>query len=180
MKKLFLLLGLLVFVGCATITRGVEEVFVVESNPVGAKVTLVYDEPVVLSVEDNKEGAEGTDIGYDEGEKTTITLEKLEGFTPATFKIPRRGSFVVTIEKKGYQPVTTHVETQMAAHGGAALAGNICLGGCLGAAVDAGSGATLEHIPSKVSVKLEKIDPEKDKPSPFRTPPSSRRGVELD
>jgi len=27
MKKLFLLLGLLVFVGCATITRGVEEVF---------------------------------------------------------------------------------------------------------------------------------------------------------
>lgn len=44
MKKLFLLLGLLAFVGCATITRGVEEVFVVESSPVGAKVTLVYDE----------------------------------------------------------------------------------------------------------------------------------------
>ena len=180
MKKLALLLGLLAFVGCATITRGVEEVFVVESNPVGAKVTLVYDEPVVLSVEDNKEGAEGGDTGYDESEKTYITLEKLEGVTPATFKIPRRGSFSVRIEKDGYQPVVTHVYTQIATSGGAALAGNICLGGCLGAAVDAGSGATLEHVPSKVSVKLERIEIEEEKPSPFRTPPSSRRGVELE
>ena len=37
MKKLLLLLGLLTFVGCATVTRGVEEVFVVESNPVGER-----------------------------------------------------------------------------------------------------------------------------------------------
>ena len=44
----------------------------------------------------------------------------------------------------------------MATAGGAALAGNICLGGCLGAAIDVGSGATLEHVPSKVTVKLEK------------------------
>ena len=177
MKRIFLL-GLLAFVGCATITRGVEEVFVVESEPVGAKVTLVYDEPVVLSVEDKKEGAVDGDAGY-ESEKITVILERLEGVTPATFKIPRRGSFIVTIEKKGYHPVTTHVETQIADHGGLALTGNICLGGCIGAAVDAGSGATLEHVPGKVSVKLERIETE-EKPSPFRTPPSSRRGVELD
>ncbi len=35
------LLGLLVaFVGCATITRGVEEVFVVESAPVGPQYVV--------------------------------------------------------------------------------------------------------------------------------------------
>ena len=180
MKKLLLLLGLLAFVGCATVTRGVEEVFVVESNPVGAKVTLVYDEPVVLYVEDEKLGTEGGDAGFDESEKKTVMLEILEGVTPATFKIPRRGSFSVRIEKDGYQPVVTHVYTQISTSGGAALAGNICLGGCLGAAVDAGSGATLEHVPCKVSVKLERTEPEEEKPSPFRTPPSSRRGVELD
>lgn len=180
MKKLFLLLCLLAFVGCATITRGVEEVFVVESNPVGAKVTLVYDEPVVLYVEDEKTGTEGGDTGFDESEKKTVMLEILEGITPATFKIPRRGSFVVRIEKSGYNPVVVHVQTQMAEAGGAALAGNICLGGCIGATVDVASGATLEHVPSKVSVKLERIEIEEEKPSPFRTPPSSRRGVELD
>ena len=182
MKKLFPLLALLAFAGCATVTRGVEEVFVVESDPVGAKVTLVYDEPVILYVEDNKQGSEGGDIGYDESEKTTVTLEKLEGITPATFKIPRRGSFSVRIEKSGYNPVVTQVHTQMATSGGAALAGNICLGGCIGATVDAASGATLEHVPSKVSVKLEKIGAEEDKeekPAPVRTPPSSRRGVPL-
>ena len=138
--------------------------------------SLVYDEPVVLSVEDNKEGAEGGDTGYDESAKTTITLEKLEGVTPATFKIPRRGSFVVRIEKSGYNPVVVHVQTQMATAGGAALAGNICLGGCLGAAVDAGSGATLEHVPSKVTVKLEKQGAEDQPP---RETPYSRGGVLL-
>ena len=179
--KLTLLLSLLLAVGCATITRGVEEVFVVESDPVGAKVTLVYDEPVVLYVEDdNKADVEGGDTGFDEGNKKTVTIEILEGVTPATFKIPRRGSFAVRIEKPGYNPVVTHVHTQIAEHGGAALAGNLCFGGCLGVAVDAGSGATLEHVPSKVSVKLERTRPEEEKPSPFRTPPSSRRGVELD
>ena len=139
MKPTLLLLGFLVAAGCATITRGVEEVFVVESEPIGAKVTLVYDEPVVLYVEDKKDGAEGGDIGVDASNKKTVMLEKLEGVTPATFKIPRRGSFAVTIERVGYHPVTTRVETQMATPGGIALAGNICLGGCLGVAVDAGS-----------------------------------------
>ena len=181
MRKL-MLLCLLTLLGCATVTRGVEEVFVVESDPVGAKVTLIYDDPVILYVEDKAEGMEGGDTGIDESEKETIVLEKLEGVTPATFKIPRRGSFSVRIEKKGYKPVVTHVDTQMATEGGAALAGNICLGGCLGAAVDAGSGATLEHVPSKVNVRLEKMEePKQDKKKkpPFREPPSSRRGVPI-
>lgn len=173
-----LLVGILALSACATITRGVEEVFVVESNPIGANVTMVYDEPVVISVQDNKPATQGGDMGVDAADKKTITLTKLEGVTPATFKIPRRGSFTVRIEKEGYSPVTTHVETQMAAAGGAALAGNVCIGGGIGAVVDAGSGATLEHVPSKVSVTLERsVEPEQ-KEELFPSP-RSKKGVHL-
>ena len=145
---------------------------------------MLYDEPVILSVEDKEFSSEGSDTGYDESEKTYIMLEKLEGVTPATFKIPRRGSFSVRIEKSGYAPVVTHVYTQMATAGGTALAGNICLGGCVGASIDAGTGASLEHVPSKVSVKLERIGEseggKEEKPYPVRPSPRSRRGVPLD
>jgi len=171
MRMSLLLLCLAVAVGCATVTRGVEEVFVVESEPVGANVTLVYDSPQVLYVEESEESnrsGEG-DMGVHAGDKKTITLERLEGITPATFKIPRKGAFTVTITKEGYNPVTTRVETQMATEGGAALAGNICLGGCLGGVVDASSGATLEHVPPFVKVKLEREDS-----NPTHEPPSGR------
>ena len=47
MKGIILVLWLIVIAGCATVTRGVEEVFVVESDPVGAKVMLLYDDPVI-------------------------------------------------------------------------------------------------------------------------------------
>jgi len=177
-KQILLGVGLISLIGCATITRGVEEVFVVESNPVGANVTIVYDEPVVLSVQDNKAVAQGGDMGVDAADKKTITLTKLEGVTPATFKIPRRGSFTVRIEKEGYNPVVTHVETQMATAGGAALAGNVCIGGGIGAVVDAGSGATLEHVPSKVSVTLEKEAQPEQKEELFPSP-RSKKGVPL-
>ena len=175
MRKLNLLLCLLLAVGCATVTRGVEEVFVVESNPVGANVTLVYDSPQVLYVEESEESnrtGEG-DMGVDAGNKKTITLERLEGVTPATFKIPRKGAFTVTITKEGYNPVTTRVETQMATAGGAALAGNVCLGGCLGGVVDASSGATLEHVPAAIKVTLEKEGQYKEE-NPTHEPPSKR------
>jgi|GEM_PF-610368 len=178
--RLFMLIGFLAFIGCATITRGVEEVFVVESNPVGAKVTLIYDEPVVLSVQESEASSQVGDMGVNAADKKTITLTKLEGVTPATFKIPRRGSFIVRIEKEGYNPVLTHVETQMAAAGGAALAGNVCIGGCLGAAVDAGSGATLEHVPSKVSVTLEKeVSAQPEQKEELFPSPRSKKGVPL-
>lgn len=118
-------------------------------------------------------------MGVDAADKKYLTLSKLEGVTPATFKIPRRGSFTVRIEKEGYNPVVTRVETQMATAGGAGLAGNICLGGCLGAAVDAGSGSTLEHVPSKVSVTLERIVPAQQETQELFPSPRSKKGVPL-
>ncbi len=137
-------------------------------------MTLVYDSPQVLYVEDSEESEKSgeEEMGSYEPDKT-ITLERLEGVTPATFKIPRKGAFTVTITKKGYVPVVTRVETQMATAGGAALAGSICLGGCLGGVVDASSGATLEHVPAAIKVTLEKEGTYEEK-NPTHEPPSKR------
>jgi hypothetical protein len=178
MGKLILGLILALSLGCATAIRGVEEVFVVESNPVGAKVTLVYDSPQVLYTEEAKDSNEWSDAGGDMGvevaeRRNTITIERLEGVTPATFKIPRKGAFTVRITKEGYNPVVTRVETQVASGGGAAMAGSICLGGCLGGVVDASSGATLEHVPGAIKVTLEKEGCYRE-PNPTHEPPSKR------
>ena len=181
MWKLSFLLCLAVAVGCATVTRGVEEVFLVESEPVGANVALVWDEPAVLFEEDHSSTTRGTESEGDPGveiDKKTITFSRLEGTTPVIFKIPRKGVFTVTITKEGYKPVTMRVLTQVATAGGAALAGNLCFMGCLtpiGGVVDATSGATLEHVPAAINVKLEKIGEYKEE-NPTHEPPS-KRGV---
>lgn len=78
----------------------------------------------------------------------------LVGKTPATFKVSRKGGFTVTIQKKGYEPVTVQVSSQVAAAGAAGMAGNIILGGLIGAAVDAGSGAMKQLKPNPIQVKL--------------------------
>jgi|SaaInl7_200m_RNA_FD_contig_21_1858687_length_376_multi_6_in_0_out_0_2 hypothetical protein len=45
--------------------RGGEEVFVVETNSVGARVILVYDSLQVLYVEETKDSNEWSDAGGD-------------------------------------------------------------------------------------------------------------------
>jgi len=107
--------------GCATITRGSSDVLVVNSDPLGAKVT---------------------------------TSTGLSGKTPATFKVNRRGGFVVKIEKQGFEPVEVQISSKIHGAGGTALAGNILLGGLIGAAVDAGTGAAYDVVPNPVNVKL--------------------------
>lgn len=119
------LLGVLLFgllaSSCATITRGRNDVLVVESDPLGATVT--------------------TSLG-------------LTGKTPATFTVNRRGGFVVKIEREGYETVEVQVSSKIHGAGGTAMAGNILLGGLIGAAVDAGTGAMYDVVPNPIKVKL--------------------------
>ncbi len=77
--------------------------------------------------------------------------------TPCTFKIPRKDAFDVTITKPGYKTVNTRVVTQVSGGGGMAMAGNVLVGGFIGAGVDAASGAMLEHKPNPLTVTLEKV-----------------------
>ena len=85
---------------------------------------------------------------------TVTTSVGLAGKTPASFKVSRKGGFVVTIEKAGYETAQVQVSSEVAGGGAAGMAGNIILGGLIGAAVDAGTGSTLKLVPNPIDVKL--------------------------
>lgn len=81
------------------------------------------------------------------------------GVTPATFIVKRKPDLVVTISKDGYKTVTRKVVSKMKAKGGAALAGNVLVGGNMGIAADSITGATLNHKPNPLAVILVPVVP---------------------
>jgi hypothetical protein len=90
----------------------------------------------------------------------------MTGKTPTSFKVKRSQSLVVKINKAGYEPIETNVTSQLSAGGGAAFAGNVILGGLIGAAIDAGTGAANELKPNPLTVRLVPITV----PAPVLTP----------
>lgn len=87
--------------------------------------------------------------------------------TPCTFaRVSREAEFTVTVELEGYE-TTTHIVThQMSTGGGAGMAGNVILGGLVGAAIDANSGATQELVPNPLRITLRRIE----QPTPAAAP----------
>lgn len=126
MRKLALAaLPLVMSVGaCATVTRGMHEAFVVETEPSGAMV----------------ETSKGLRCDA----------------TPCTFPhVERNAEFTVTITKPGYRTWSGTVTHHTAGAGAAGMAGNVLVGGLIGLAVDAGSGATQDLVPNPLHVVLE-------------------------
>jgi hypothetical protein len=68
-----------------------------------------------------------------------------------------RDDFDVTITKPGYRDWRGHVTHQFSSGGGAALAGNVLVGGLVGLTVDAASGATQKLVPNPLNVTLEPV-----------------------
>ena len=110
--------------GCATITRGSNTAWEVNTTPSGSKV------------------------------KTS------NGFycdsTPCSLKMPRRSSFTATITHDGYKPAEVQVTNHVSGGGGAGMAGNVLVGGIIGAGVDVASGAMLDLTPNHVTIAMEK------------------------
>lgn len=75
--------------------------------------------------------------------------------TPCTFTMERKAEFDVTVTKPGYKTWTGHVTHHISKAGGAGMAGNVILGGVIGAAVDSTSGAMMDLVPNPLTVKLE-------------------------
>jgi hypothetical protein len=69
-----------------------------------------------------------------------------------------RETFDVTITKAGYKEWHGRVTHQFSSGGGAALAGNVILGGVIGLTVDAASGATQKLVPNPLIVTLEPVE----------------------
>ena len=119
------LLGTTLGTGCATITRGSTEAFVIETKPIGAEAKL---------------------------------SNGLYCTTPCSLKVKRRGDFVVTLTKEGYETATAAVTSSVDSGGAAGMAGNVLLGGVIGAGVDAGTGAMHSHKPNPLVVELVPLD----------------------
>jgi hypothetical protein len=74
--------------------------------------------------------------------------------TPCTLQAGRKDEFTVTFSKPGYQPAEVTVTTKVNPGGGAAFAGNVLVGGLVGMAADASTGAGLDHYPNPVEAAL--------------------------
>jgi PEGA domain len=74
--------------------------------------------------------------------------------TPCTLTVNRKDSFQVTISLAGYKDEIVNVNTRVAGEGAAGFVGNVIIGGVAGMAADAITGATLEHFPNPIEVKL--------------------------
>ncbi len=107
--------------GCATVTRGTSETFVIETEPVGASVQ--------------------SSTGW------SCT-------TPCSMKVKRRGDFTLTVEREGYETVQTAITSSVDGAGAAGMAGNVLVGGIIGAGIDAGTGAMHSHKPNPLVLKL--------------------------
>jgi len=77
--------------------------------------------------------------------------------TPCSIELKRGNSVHVKIEKEGYLTVDTDIQSQIASAGAAGMAGNVLLGGLIGAGIDAATGATKQLVPNPLVVKLEPI-----------------------
>lgn len=103
-------------------------------------------------------------------------METTTGFwctTPCTLDMPRSDRFVATFTLDGYEPQSVTVESRMSSGGTAGLMGNVIVGGVIGAAVDASSGALNDLVPNPVAVQLVPLDPRAPQAAaPVSTPPN--------
>lgn len=79
--------------------------------------------------------------------------------TPCTLKLKRKHGFGVVINKPGYEKIETNVVASVSGAGAAGMAGNVIVGGLIGIAVDASTGATKELKPNPLKVNLVPIAP---------------------
>jgi hypothetical protein len=94
------------------------------------------------------------------GARVTLSTGQECSATPCTFaRISREAEFSVTVSKAGYETSTHAVTHRTAGAGGAGMAGNVILGGLIGAAIDANSGATQDLVPNPLTVHLTAVAP---------------------
>ena len=123
---LVLACGTLMFTGCASIVSGTKQKIKITSVPNAANVKV---ERLM---------------------ETTNTIE-WEGKTPASVKLWRKGSYLVTISLSGYQKAEIPISD-----GGMNgwVWGNIAIGGLIGTLIDYMSGAAIHLKPDEVNVNL--------------------------
>lgn len=88
---------------------------------------------------------------------TGVNVETTNGFhciTPCSLKMKRNAEFAVTLSKEGYQTITENISNKVSGEAGATMAGNVLVGGLVGAAIDAGSGAMKDLTPNPLDITM--------------------------
>ncbi|WP_370171759.1 MULTISPECIES: PEGA domain-containing protein [Hyphomonas] len=120
---------------CATVTKGTDDTVTFESTPSGAAVSFKE-----VSGRINQQGCT----------------------TPCTIELNRKYTYSVEFAKEGYETWVQLLEPKLSGDGTAGMAGNILIGGVIGAAVDASTGAMNDLKPNPMVATLVKADGEQD------------------
>src|SRR5262249_62247862 len=96
--------------------------------------------------------------------------DPIECVTPCAVTVRRNADITVTMQKPGYETEIVTLTKEIAATGAAGFAGNLLLGGVPGMAVDAASGAALEHKPNPVIVNMRPRGTAAPAPRPAKPP----------
>lgn len=80
--------------------------------------------------------------------------------TPCSLELKRNTDYIMTIQKEGYEDTSITFQRVMSG----VIAGNLLLGGIIGAGVDAASGAMYRFTPESVTVDLKLIAVQIEKP----------------
>lgn len=87
----------------------------------------------------------GATVSLSNGERCT---------TPCTLKLKRKHPVAVELCKTGYRQALAQVRSEVGRGGALGLAGNLLVGGLIGAGVDTASGAAKDLSPNVVAVLL--------------------------
>lgn len=74
--------------------------------------------------------------------------------TPCDLELKRKNDYTLYVHREGFQDSEIRVESKVGGAGAAGMAGNVLIGGIIGAGVDAFSGATNSLKPNPVHVHL--------------------------
>lgn len=124
------LAGVMAVSACATVTKGTGDDVKFTSTPPGAVVTT-------------------KDLSNKEISQTCVT--------PCELELNRKWMYDVTFEKEGYKPFTSRLEPRLSGDGAAGMAGNVLIGGIIGAAVDASTGAMNDLKPNPLNAVLAPV-----------------------
>lgn len=78
--------------------------------------------------------------------------------TPCVKELNRKHTYSIAFEKEGYKKLVAILEPKFSADGAAGMAGNILIGGVIGAAVDGATGAMNDLKPNPMTALLAPID----------------------
>ena len=112
---------------CATVTKGSNDTVFMTSQPSEAKVVF---------------------------EDTTLKYQPKSCVTPCEIELNRKRTYNATVSKAGYEDFVVVMVPKVSTSGGTAMAGNLLLGGVIGAGVDGLTGAMKDLTNNNLDVIL--------------------------